>query len=148
MWKRSRTAAAGSKIMAEKGNRPVPIDTVELVDEERVSTGIGEFDRVLGGGLVAGTLVLIGGDPGIGKSTLMLQALHGLASSGQQGALCFRGGVRAAAAPAQPAAGNRCRPDMLVVSEIDLDAILAMVATDKPDVLVIDSIQTMYSPEI
>ena len=57
---------------------PIPIDSVTLEDEERLLTGIREFDRVLGGGLVAGSLVLIGGDPGIGKSTLMLQALFGL----------------------------------------------------------------------
>ena len=58
---------------------------MEIVDEERLSTGIGEFDRVLGGGLVAGTLILIGGDPGIGKSTLMLQVpLHGIARAGHK----------------------------------------------------------------
>ena len=54
---------------------PVPIDAIELESEDRLLTGIAEFDRVLGGGIVPGTLVLIGGDPGIGKSTLMLQAL-------------------------------------------------------------------------
>ena len=61
---------------------PVPIDAVDLVDQPRLSTCIAELDRVLGGGLVAGSLVLIGGDPGIGKSTLMLQALHGMAAEG------------------------------------------------------------------
>ena len=63
---------------------PVPIDDVDLVDQQRMSTHIGELDRVLGGGLVAGSLVLIGGDPGIGKSTLMLQALSGMASQGRK----------------------------------------------------------------
>ncbi len=61
---------------------PVPIDAITIENEQRLSTGIGEFDRVLGGGVVPGTLVLIGGDPGIGKSTLMLQALYGLAQIG------------------------------------------------------------------
>ena len=65
--------------IAASAVRPVPIDEVQLTEEERLSTRIDELDRVLGGGLVAGSLVLIGGDPGIGKSTLMLQALHGMA---------------------------------------------------------------------
>ena len=63
---------------------PIPIDQVDLVDQQRISTRIAELDRVLGGGLVAGSLVLIGGDPGIGKSTIMLQALHGMAAQGHK----------------------------------------------------------------
>jgi len=63
---------------------PVPIDSIDIEHEQRLLTAIQEFDRVLGGGLVAGSLVLIGGDPGIGKSTLMLQALHGLAGQGRK----------------------------------------------------------------
>ena len=60
-------------------NEPIPMNSIQLEDENRMLTGINEFDRVLGGGLVYGSLVLIGGDPGIGTSTLMLQALNGLA---------------------------------------------------------------------
>ncbi len=63
---------------------PVPIDSIEIENEKRLSTAIQEFDRVLGGGIVAGSLILIGGDPGIGKSTLMLQALYGLAGQGRK----------------------------------------------------------------
>ena len=126
---------------------PVPIDSVDLVDEERASTQVGELDRVLGGGLVAGSLVLIGGEPGIGKSTLMLQALHGMAAqgrkvlyvSGEESVQQLRLRSRRLAAGA---------PSLLVVSEIDLDLILAMVARHVPDVLVIDSIQTMYSADL
>jgi DNA repair protein RadA/Sms len=126
---------------------PVPIDSVDLVDEERASTQVGELDRVLGGGLVAGSLVLIGGDPGIGKSTLMLQALHGMAAqgrkvlyvSGEESVQQLRLRSRRLAAGA---------PSLLVVSEIDLDLILAMVDRHTPDVLVIDSIQTMYSADL
>jgi DNA repair protein RadA/Sms len=126
---------------------PVPIDTVDMVDLARLSTCIAELDRVLGGGLVAGSLVLIGGDPGIGKSTLMLQALHHMAArghkvlyvSGEESVqqLGLRSRRLAASAPA-----------LLVVSEIDLDLILAMVKKHAPDVLVIDSIQTMYSADL
>ena len=67
-----------------KAKDPVSIDSVELDSEHRLLTGISEFDRVLGGGLVTGSVVLIGGDPGIGKSTLMLQALYGMASRGHK----------------------------------------------------------------
>jgi DNA repair protein RadA/Sms len=126
---------------------PVPIDEVEASDQERRSTRIDELDRVLGGGLVAGSLVLIGGDPGIGKSTLMLQALHGMAAagskvlyvSGEESVQQLRMRSRRLAAAA---------PQLLVVSEIDMDAILRMVAETRPDVLVIDSIQTMYSSDL
>ncbi len=142
-----RTAAAGSKIMAEKGNRPVPIDAVEIIDEERMSTGIEEFDRVLGGGLVAGTLVLIGGDPGIGKSTIMLQVLHGLASSGHR-VLYVSGEESVRQLRLRSRRLKTLSPGLLVVSEIDIDAIMAMVESEKPDVLVVDSIQTVFSPEI
>ena len=61
---------------------PVPLGAIDVEDEDRLLTGIGEFDRVLGGGLVSGSLVLIGGDPGIGKSTLMLQSSHLIAANG------------------------------------------------------------------
>jgi DNA repair protein RadA/Sms len=126
---------------------PVPIDDVDLVDQQRMSTHIGELDRVLGGGLVAGSLVLIGGDPGIGKSTLMLQALSGMASQGRK--VLYVSGE-------ESVRQLRLRSErlgvgaslLLVVSEIDLDVILKMVAEHTPDVLVIDSIQTMYSSEL
>lgn len=126
---------------------PVPIDAVDVQDQPRLSTRVAELDRVLGGGLVAGSLVLIGGDPGIGKSTLMLQALHGMAArrhkvlyvSGEESVRQLRLRSRRLAAEA---------PHLFVVAEIDLDAILKMVAEHRPDVLVIDSIQTMYSSDL
>jgi DNA repair protein RadA/Sms len=127
--------------------QPVPIDSIELVGEERILTGIAEFDRVLGGGIVPGTLVLIGGDPGIGKSTLMLQALDGLARNGQR-VLYASGEESVRQIRIRSKRLETLSPDMLVVSEVDLEAILAMVATVKPDVLVIDSIQTMYSSDL
>jgi len=110
-------------------------------------TSIKEFDRVLGGGLVAGTLVLIGGDPGIGKSTLMLQALYGLAGQGYK-VLYISGeeSIRQIRLRSQRLA--TVSPNMLVVSEVDVDAIMAMVASNQPQVLVVDSIQTMFSSEL
>ncbi|BBO90289.1 DNA repair protein RadA [Desulfosarcina ovata] len=142
-----RPPAPGNKRMTDRGNRPVPIDAVEIVDEERLLTGIEEFDRVLGGGLVAGTLVLIGGDPGIGKSTLMLQALHGMAATGRK-VLYVSGEESVRQLRLRSRRLEAQSPTLLVVSEIDIDAVMAMVESEQPDVLVVDSIQTMFSPEI
>lgn len=126
---------------------PVPIDQVDLVDQERISTRIDELDRVLGGGLVAGSLVLIGGDPGIGKSTLMLQALHGMAARGRK-VLYVSGEESVQQLRLRSRRLSATASQLLVVSEIDLDAILDMVKKHAPDVLVIDSIQTMYSADL
>ena len=142
-----RAAASSSKTMAGRDNRPVPIDAVEIVDEDRLSTGIEEFDRVLGGGLVAGTLVLIGGDPGIGKSTLMLQVLHSIAALGRK-VLYVSGEESVRQLRLRSRRLETASPRLLVVSEIDIDAVMAMVQSEQPDVLVVDSIQTMFTPEI
>lgn len=139
-----RRATTGRTIGASK---PVPINAVELAEEPRLETHIKEFDRVLGGGLVQGSLVLIGGDPGIGKSTLMLQALNAMATAGRK--VLYVSGeesvkqLRIRSQRVAASSGN-----LLVVSEIDLEAILAMVMDTAPDVLVIDSIQTMFSADL
>lgn len=112
-------------------------------EESRIATGIEEFDRVLGGGLVAGGVVLIGGDPGIGKSTLLLQALAQLAD--RHAALYVTGEesgeqVALRAQRLQLGAGR-----MQLLAEIHLEKILAALAAHKPRIAVIDSIQTLYS---
>jgi len=126
---------------------PVAIDSIELEAENRLLTDIHEFDRVLGGGLVPGTLVLIGGDPGIGKSTLMLQALYGLANQGHK-VLYVSGEESIQQIRLRSRRLNTAASELLVVSEVEIDAILRMVQDAPPKVLVIDSIQTMYSPEL
>ncbi|ACR28411.1 DNA repair protein RadA [Burkholderia glumae] len=121
---------------------------IDAADVPRFTTGIGEFDRVLGGGLVAGGVVLIGGDPGIGKSTLLLQSLAQLAS--QRRALYISGEESAAqiALRAQRLAlldhgGDAA--DLKLLAEIQLEKIQATIDAERPDVAVIDSIQTVYS---
>ncbi|MBM3392676.1 MAG: DNA repair protein RadA [Betaproteobacteria bacterium] len=112
-------------------------------EESRVATGIEEFDRVLGGGLVAGGVVLIGGDPGIGKSTLLLQALAQLA--GRQAALYVSGEESGEQVALR---ARRLQLDvggLQLLTEIHLEKILAALVEHKPRIAVIDSIQTLYS---
>ena len=127
--------------------RPVPIDTVEMNQARRIATGIQEFDRVLGGGLVPGSLVLIGGDPGIGKSTIMLQVLHRLASHGHK-VLYVSGEESVQQIKLRSDRLGTASDGLWVVSEISLEAIRAMADQMAPDVIVIDSIQTIVTPEL
>ena len=121
----------------------ISLADIEAIDVPRFGTGIEEFDRVLGGGLVAGGVVLIGGDPGIGKSTLLLQALANLSRvkrvlyvSGEES------GAQIALRAKRLAVDAR---DLMLQAEIQLEKILATLAEHKPQVAVIDSIQTVYS---
>lgn len=119
------------------------LSDVEALETPRQTTGIAEFDRVLGGGLVPGGVVLIGGDPGIGKSTLLLQALCHLGAnnkvlyvSGEESAQQIALRARRLALDAGP---------VQLLAEIQLEKIVATLLAQKPDVAVIDSIQTVYS---
>ncbi|MBS0308084.1 MAG: DNA repair protein RadA [Proteobacteria bacterium] len=116
---------------------------IEAIDVPRFGTGIEEFDRVLGGGLVAGGVVLIGGDPGIGKSTLLLQALANL--SGVKQALYVSGEESGAQIALRAKRLAIDAAGLKLQAEIQLEKILATLADLKPQVVVIDSIQTMYS---
>jgi DNA repair protein RadA/Sms len=123
---------------------PVPIGEVSGAGEERFLCGISEFDRVLGGGLVAGSLVLLGGDPGIGKSTLMLQAMDSLAR--QKGIVLYASGEESAGQTRMRGERLKATADKLyVVAENSLEKILLHVEKLKPSVLVVDSIQTVYT---
>ncbi|MBT8365313.1 MAG: DNA repair protein RadA [Deltaproteobacteria bacterium] len=126
---------------------PVPIDSIELDMELRLLTRIQEFDRVLGGGLVPGTLVLIGGDPGIGKSTLMLQVLFGLADQGHK-VLYVSGEESNRQIRLRSKRLNTVSPNILVVSEVEVAAIMSMIETTQPKVIVVDSIQTMFNADL
>jgi DNA repair protein RadA/Sms len=122
-------------------------------DEERMALPIGEFARVLGGGIVPGSIVLIGGDPGIGKSTLLLQlavemAAHRrvLYASGEESERQIS--MRATRLLHAPEAEGKEPDDLLLVTETNLDTIFQHVETTQPEILIIDSIQTVYLPEM
>ena len=137
----------GFREISSPQTAPVPIDSIDLETELRLHTGLKEFDRVLGGGLVPGTLVLIGGDPGIGKSTLMLQALNGLAGQGNR-VLYVSGEESIRQIRLRSKRLNTVSPDLLVVSEVEIEAILTMIGTTKPKAVVVDSIQTMFNGDL
>jgi len=115
--------------------------------EERMHTGSKEFDRVLGGGVVRGSLVLIGGDPGIGKSTLLLQVASTLTAGGVK-TLYVTGEESLQQLRLRASRLQTPGSDLWVASETNLNAIFALVEECKPEVLVLDSIQTVYKPDI
>jgi len=127
-----------------KAARPVPLEQVEAPALARFQTGIGELDRVLGGGIVPGSLVLIGGAPGIGKSTITGGALGNLAAAGHS--VLYVSGEES---PAQV----RLRAERLgghalsvpIVAETDLETVIATLEAERPDVCVVDSVQTLYA---
>ena len=128
---------------ARAPREPVALDSVPNDAEQRIPTGIGEFDRVLGGGIVRGSLVLLGGDPGIGKSSLLMQASSSLS---QRGPVLYVSGEESAAQVKLRArrfgieGGN-----ILVLAETDLGSVIESIRRVKPIFCVIDSIQTMSS---
>ncbi len=120
---------------------------IEANDVQRTPTGQEELDRVLGGGMVEGAVVLIGGDPGIGKSTLLLQALDSLQRSGQS-TLYVTGEESGAQVALRSRRLGLDASQVKVLAEIQLDKILATIDSLQPDVAVIDSIQTVYSDQL
>ncbi len=142
----SRTGSAGNAAR-HPSRMPVRISEVSAEKDERLMTGIGELDRVLGGGIVKGSLVLIGGDPGIGKSTLLLQVFLKLSEEGHK--LLYISGEESLGQIRMRAerlsGGAR---ELLLLCETDLSAIEAVIDKEEPEMVVIDSIQTMMSPEV
>jgi len=129
--------------------RPVPLLEVEAREEERRRTGIGELDRVLGGGVVPGGLVLLGGDPGIGKSTLILSALDRLAESLPERPVLYVSGEESARQLKLRADRLRVAAQNLrVLAETDAQAVLRVAEGLSPSAVAIDSIQTQYLPEL
>ncbi|MBI3596388.1 MAG: DNA repair protein RadA [Nitrospirae bacterium] len=144
----SAVSAAPSRWMtSERGpQKPEPITEIVRSSDDRFSTGMGELDRVLGGGVVAGSMVLIGGDPGIGKSTLLLQAFQRIS---QDRPVLYVSGEES---PHQiKMRGERLGVDsknLLILSETSLEEILKTAQSLRPRAIVIDSIQTVYTGQI
>ncbi|MBL0175079.1 MAG: DNA repair protein RadA [Ignavibacteria bacterium] len=129
---------------------PVPIGAIDADRDARIRTGLKEVDRVLGGGIVPGSMILLGGDPGIGKSTLMMQICHRLGgSSDAEGTILYISGeesLRQIKLRAERL--NALSERFLVLAETNIDAILHAIETTHPALVVVDSIQTMYRPEL
>lgn len=123
------------------------LNDVSLSEGKRDSSGIAELDRVLGGGVMKGSLTLIGGDPGIGKSTLLLQVCRNMSAAGQK-VLYVSGEESKAQIRMRADRIGKFTGDMKLLCETDLGIISEAVRSDKPDICVIDSIQTMYSTEV
>ena len=123
------------------------LSDIDAVDMQRTPTGHEELDRVLGGGIVEGGVVLIGGDPGIGKSTLLLQALDSLQRAGRK-TLYVTGEESGAQVALRARRLGLDRSAVKVLAEIQLERILAILDAEQPDIAVIDSIQTVYSEQL
>jgi DNA repair protein RadA/Sms len=138
----SKTSSRASRRLT-----PVALSDVVAPAVKRFSTGIGELDRVLGGGIVPGSLVLIGGAPGIGKSTITGGALGNLAGAGRK--VLYVSGEESASQVKLRA--QRLGADALrvpIVADTDLDAVVATIEAEQPDVCVVDSVQTLYASEL
>jgi len=140
---RGRAGAAGVA-GATGAVRAVPLRDVQVQHMPRLSTGIGELDRVLGGGLVPGSLVLLGGSPGIGKSTLTGMALGNLEGAGRS-TLYVSGEESAAQIRLRAERLGDAALDVPVLAETDLDAVLATLRAERPEACVVDSVQTLHS---
>ena len=126
---------------------PVTLSSVTADEDERIRTGIGELDRVLGGGIVQGSLVLVGGDPGIGKSTLLLQVCQKL-SDMEKKVLYISGEESLKQIKLRADRMGKFSDHLYLLCETNLDLIRQTIEKEKPDIVVIDSIQTMYNEEV
>lgn len=140
---------AGKILSSDHGktHKPVSLNSVVMEQEERIQTGMQEFDRVLGGGIVPGSLVLVGGDPGIGKSTLLLQICQ-ILSQMKRSTLYISGEESLQQIKIRADRIGQFTDSLHLLCETNLNTIRAMIEREKPQIVIIDSIQTMYSEDI
>jgi DNA repair protein RadA/Sms len=145
----SRGAATGD---LAHGAQATTLDDIDADDAQRTPSRIGEFDRILGGGIVPGSAILVGGEPGIGKSTLLLQVASELASGGRavEGSkvLYVTSEESARQTKLRAARLGISSPNLLVLAETNVERILGQIAKHSPEVVVIDSIQMIYKPDV
>lgn len=138
--------AAKQKPVSIASVNAVSLNKIDISEEERYKTGIKELDRVLGGGIVKGSLILIGGDPGIGKSTLLLQVCQSISSSLK--ILYISGEESVKQIKMRADRLGVVSDNVFIIAETDLDVISAVIENIKPSLVVVDSIQTVYRSEI
>ena len=142
-----KKASGGGKSVSRQQSEPVILKEISLKEDERQTTKIGELDRVLGGGIVPGSLVLVGGDPGIGKSTLLLQVCRNLAENGSS-VLYISGEESLRQIKLRANRIGTFNENLQLLCETNLDTVREVMERKKPDVAIIDSIQTMFDEEI
>lgn len=139
--------SVGKTRAAVSDTKPVPLSAIEASTDERVSTQMSELDRVMGGGIVSGSLVLVGGDPGIGKSTLLLQVCRNLAAQ-KIDVLYISGEESLQQIKIRAQRVGSFEDSLHLLCETNLDTIRSVIDREKPQIVVIDSIQTMYSEDV
>lgn len=140
-------AVTSQRAAASSAPVPIEINSVSFEENDRTSTGIAELDRVLGGGIVAGSLVLVGGDPGIGKSTLLLQMCYNLSAEGKD-VLYISGEESLKQIKLRADRIGKCSGTLKLLCETSLDNIEDILTRNKPEIVIIDSIQTMYKEDV
>ena len=146
----AKKASDRRAMIPERGRQkiqPVRLSEVSIEEQDRISTGYQELDRVLGSGIVAGSLVLVGGDPGIGKSTLLLQVCRNLAAEGHK-VLYISGEESLKQIKLRANRIGRITGELLFLCETSLDDIQEAIQETKPEIVIIDSIQTMYREDV
>ena len=146
----AKKASDRRAVIPDRGRQkiqPVRLSEVSIEEQDRISTGYQELDRVLGSGIVAGSLVLVGGDPGIGKSTLLLQVCRNLAAEGHK-VLYISGEESLKQIKLRANRIGRITGDLLFLCETSLDDIQEAIQETKPEIVIIDSIQTMYREDV
>ena len=143
-----KSAAKGGRVAAKTTEaKTVPLSQIEMTQDKRMSTDMKELDRVLGGGIVQGSLVLVGGDPGIGKSTLLLQVCRNLSEKGVR-VLYISGEESLQQIKIRAERIGTFGYSVTLLCETNLETIKGVIEREKPQIVIIDSIQTMYNEEV